>query len=140
MAYSWLITPFISPLPMHQCLLLNYPWDGQNPLFSYIRRTGYLTVSQAGALTDELAQHLRAETCEFVFLHLSAIDEPLPILFLDLLRQQQDRLIITSPFPRQLHPSLGLEPLAYLTEPYPFDRFQKCMEPLIRQNENQRVD
>lgn len=117
---------------MQRCLLLNYPWDEQNPLFYYIKRTGYLTISQAGALTDDLLVKLQSETYDFVFLHLSTVDEPLPEPFREVL-SQHSRLIITSPFPRQLYASFGLDPVAYLTEPYPFDRFVKCVEQFVQQ-------
>ncbi|GAB3985346.1 hypothetical protein GCM10028807_00390 [Spirosoma daeguense] len=117
---------------MLRCLLLNYPWDGQNPLSYYIQRTGYLTISQAGALTDELLTKLQTESYDFIFLHLSTTDEVLPESFQKTLRQQK-RLIVTSPFPRQLFSRLNLNPVAYLTEPYTFDRFLNCVEGLVRQ-------
>ena len=118
---------------MLRCLLLNYPWDGQNPLAQYIQRTGYLTIAQAGALTDDLLVSLQTESYDFVFLHLSTTDEALPIAFQEAL-SQHDRLIITSPFPKHLYTSYGLNPVAYLTEPYPFDRFLKCVEQLVQQS------
>lgn len=115
---------------MLRCLLLNYPWDGQNPLAYYIQRTGYLTISQAGALTDDLLAKLQSDTYDFIFLHLSTTDEVLSKSFQEILNQQR-RLIITSPFPKQLYQSYGLNPVAFLTEPYTYDRFVKCVEKLV---------
>lgn len=116
--------------PMLRCLLLNYPWDGQNPLAYYIQRTGYLTIAQAGALTDDLLTKLKTDTYDFVFLHLSNTEEVLPLPFQETLNQQR-RLIVTSPFPKQLYDSYNLNSVAYLTEPYTFDRFVKCVEQLV---------
>lgn len=118
---------------MLRCLLLNYPWDGQNPLSHYIQRTGYLTIAQTGALTDDLLVSLQTEPYDFVFLHLSTTDEVLPEGFQEAL-SQHSRLLITSPFPKQLYTSYGLNPIAYLTEPYPYDRFVTCVEQLVQQS------
>lgn len=115
---------------MLRCCLLNYPWDGQNPIAYYIQRTGYLTIAQAGALTDDLLTKLQTGNYDFVFLHLSTTDELISKPFQVILNAQR-RFIITSPFPKHLYQAYELAPVSYLTEPYTFERFLKCIDVLL---------
>ena len=102
----------------------------RSQLVHYLRRAGWLNLSQSGAFTDEMLAIVQSSDCSLVFLRLAEPDEVVPEPFLDALRQHP-ALIVTSPYPAQLFAHLGLQPLDFLTEPYSFERFAASMEKYV---------
>ncbi|WP_338870772.1 hypothetical protein WBJ53_23635 [Spirosoma sp. SC4-14] len=93
----------------------------------YLQRIGWLIVGQSGAFTEEMLPVIRSNECALVFVRLPELDTSIPEPFLDALRQHP-AVVVTSPYPHHLFSHLNLHPLDFLTEPYSFERFTRCME------------
>lgn len=107
---------------LQTCHLLNYSAASQKQLAAYLRRTGWLTESQAIAYSEGRDP--------LVFMHLTDPDEYIPEPFWEVLGQYP-AIIITSPYPAHLFSHLPLPPFAFLTEPFSFEQFAVCLEQYV---------
>ena len=110
-------------------LILNPSTASRRQLAHYLQRTGWLTISQTGAFTEEILAHLESGSYGLVFLRLADPADEVPSQFLEVLRNHP-ALIITSPYPQHLFSHLRLAPFDFLTEPYSFERFAECIDKL----------
>lgn len=110
---------------MH-CLLINYEDGSQSLLSQYTDRAGcqvhFLTSGSLGYPTDtEWWQN-----CDLIFLHLTSPDERVRDDLAAYLMHHRG-VIITSPFPKHQFPNLFIQPFAFLTEPFSFNKFAECV-------------
>lgn len=116
---------FFNPLPSY--FILNYPVASRHQLAQYLQRSGWLTLGQTGAFSEEMLVSLQSTDRALVFLRLASPGELIPVPFLNHLRDCPT-LVITSPYPQHLFSHLLLHPFDFLTEPYSFKRFAQCMD------------
>ena len=116
---------------MH-CLLINYDGGSESLLSQYILRAGCQKLTLATGpegYTTDMSWWLN---CDFVFLHLTYPDE---IVRDELASQLMNHpgVVITSPFPKHQFPNLFMQPFAFLTEPFTFNKFTGCIETYIQE-------
>ena len=113
----------------YRCIVLNRSWLANNPLDAFIKRTGCLDVVWTGAFSEEAIQRLQTEQFDLVIASLP-LEETLSDSMIRALRQLP-WLILTSSYPKRRQTQLGLQPLAYLHEPFSADQFQQSVQTFI---------
>lgn len=111
---------------MPSYFILNYSTASRRQLAHYLQRSGWLTLGQTGAFSEEMLVNLQSADDAPVFLRLASPDATIPAPFLNYLRDYP-ALIITSPYPQHLFGHLHLHPFDFLMEPYSFERFAQCI-------------
>ncbi|GAB3893827.1 hypothetical protein [Spirosoma agri] len=109
-----------------RCSLVNYDGGSQALLQQYIRRAGCQESTLPTSPTLYAEDANPAMSSDLIFLHLSSPEESVQKDLATQLRHHQG-VVITSPFPKQQFQDLFTEPFAFLTEPFSYAQFNKCL-------------
>ncbi|QIP16326.1 hypothetical protein G8759_28655 [Spirosoma aureum] len=109
-----------------RCSLVNYDGGSQALLQQYIRRAGCQELTLTTSLMAYPEEISPVTESDLIFLHLASPEELVQNDLAVRLKQHQG-VVITSPFPRQQFPDLFTQPFAFLTEPFSFAQFNKCL-------------
>jgi|GEM_PF-2545576 len=109
-----------------RCLLVNYDGGSQALLQQYIRRAGCQEAALPASPTLYPEENGLLFDSNLIFLHLTSPEEFVQHDLATLLKQHPG-VVITSPFPKHQFPDLFTQPFAFLTEPFSFVQFNKCL-------------
>ena len=109
-----------------RCSLVNYDGGSQALLQQYIRRAGCQESTLPTSPTSHSEETNPATNSDLIFLHLSSPEESVQKDLAIQLSNHQG-VVITSPFPKQQFPDLFTQPFAFLTEPFSYAQFNKCL-------------
>jgi hypothetical protein len=109
-----------------KCLLINYDGGSQLLLSQYIHRAECQELTLTLSPAEYLSEPEWWKTCDLIFLHLTHPDETVRS---ELAAQliNHTGVVITSPLPKHQFHNLFVQPFAFLTEPFSFKMFMKCI-------------
>ncbi|ADB40691.1 hypothetical protein [Spirosoma linguale] len=108
-------------------LLIDQAFTSGKLLYKYSRRVGWLNSVQLCSHPTETAL---PDSVDLTIACLPEPCEPIPDDLLNWLRHQP-AVILTSAFPEHMYEHLHLRPIAFLTEPIAFNKFQNALQKYI---------